>query len=75
VRSPILRIPELAIHLNREVNDKGFIFNTQQHLYPILASHIKGDLEAVDKKDEKKPAASSMCAALLPPSHANTGSE
>jgi aspartyl aminopeptidase len=33
---PVLRIPQLAIHLDREVNDKGLILNRQDHLAPIL---------------------------------------
>jgi len=44
INRPILRIPELAIHMNRSVNETGFQFNTQQHLYPILASQIKAQL-------------------------------
>jgi aspartyl aminopeptidase len=33
---PLLRIPQLAIHLNREVNEKGLQLNKQTHLPPIL---------------------------------------
>ncbi|WP_282011818.1 M18 family aminopeptidase [Nitrospina watsonii] len=33
---PLLRIPQLAIHLNRSVNDQGLILNKQSHLPPIL---------------------------------------
>ncbi|HWO20963.1 MAG TPA: M18 family aminopeptidase [Kofleriaceae bacterium] len=36
VDQPVLRIPQLAIHLDREVNDKGLILNRQEHLAPIL---------------------------------------
>jgi len=32
---PLLRIPQLAIHLDREVNDKGLVLNKQEHLAPI----------------------------------------
>jgi len=35
--SVLLRVPQLAIHLNREVNDKGLVLNKQKHLPPILA--------------------------------------
>lgn len=31
-------IPELAIHLNREVNEKGPLVNKQEHLMPLLSS-------------------------------------
>ena len=33
----LLRIPQLAIHLNREVNDLGLKLNKQTHMPPILA--------------------------------------
>lgn len=33
---PLLRIPQLAIHLDREVNDKGLVLNKQDHLAPVL---------------------------------------
>jgi aspartyl aminopeptidase len=33
---PLLRVPSLAIHLNREVNTAGLQLNPQQHLVPIL---------------------------------------
>ena len=34
---PLLRIPQLAIHLNRDVNEKGLILNKQNHLPPIFS--------------------------------------
>jgi len=33
---PLLRVPQLAIHLDREVNDKGLVLDRQNHLAPIL---------------------------------------
>ncbi|MBI5535256.1 MAG: M18 family aminopeptidase [Deltaproteobacteria bacterium] len=33
---PILRIPNLAIHLDREVNTKGLVLNQQTHMAPVL---------------------------------------
>lgn len=35
IARPLLRVPQLAIHLDREVNDKGLILNRQEHLAPI----------------------------------------
>ncbi|MEZ5407179.1 MAG: M18 family aminopeptidase [Acidimicrobiales bacterium] len=34
---PILRIPQLAIHLDREIRDKGLDLNPQQHIRPLWA--------------------------------------
>lgn len=45
IEKPILRIPMLAIHLNRDI-DKGFKFNKQTELCPILATSVKAQLEA-----------------------------
>ena len=33
---PLLRIPNLAIHLNRNVNSEGLVLNAQAHLAPII---------------------------------------
>uniref|UniRef100_A0A061SLC2 aspartyl aminopeptidase n=1 Tax=Tetraselmis sp. GSL018 TaxID=582737 RepID=A0A061SLC2_9CHLO len=41
VDEPILRIPMLAIHLNREIATSGFNPNAQQHLTPVLATAVK----------------------------------
>ena len=37
LEEPVCRIPQAAIHLNRQVNDKGLKLNKQQHMQPILA--------------------------------------
>jgi len=44
--SPILRIPSLAIHLNRGVRDKGLKLNAQKHLQPLLGLSEEGADEA-----------------------------
>jgi len=41
---PLLRIPQLAIHLNREVNEKGLILNKQSHMPPVLTC-VEGELK------------------------------
>ena len=33
---PVVRVPQLAIHLDREVSEKGLLLNRQEHLVPIL---------------------------------------
>ncbi|XP_024521749.1 probable aspartyl aminopeptidase [Selaginella moellendorffii] len=43
VKEPILRIPTLAIHLDKTVSE-GFKINTQTQLVPVLASCIKDEL-------------------------------
>ncbi len=35
LNDPIARVPQLAIHLDRDVNDKGVLLDKQQHLTPI----------------------------------------
>jgi aspartyl aminopeptidase len=35
VDRPLLRVPQLAIHLDRDVSTKGLVLNAQQHLSPI----------------------------------------
>lgn len=33
---PLVRVPQLAIHLDRDVNEKGLMLNRQDHLAPII---------------------------------------
>jgi aspartyl aminopeptidase len=35
VDRPVLRVPQLAIHLDREVRETGVKLNPQQHLFPV----------------------------------------
>ncbi|MDA0369959.1 MAG: M18 family aminopeptidase [Actinomycetota bacterium] len=40
VRSPhpVARVPQLAVHLDRDVNDKGLVLNRQMHLTPVVSA-------------------------------------
>jgi len=46
----LLRIPQLAIHLNRDVNKKGLILNAQNHLPPIFSVQNKSAADEILKK-------------------------
>lgn len=35
VREPVARVPQLAVHLDRNVNDGGLLLDRQQHLTPV----------------------------------------
>ena len=37
VTRPLLRVPQLAIHLDREINVKGLLLNKQKHMSPVWA--------------------------------------
>ncbi|PKA57325.1 putative aspartyl aminopeptidase [Apostasia shenzhenica] len=51
VKRPILRVPTLAIHLDRSVNTDGFKPNLESHLVPLLATKF----EESHAKSEEKP--------------------
>ena len=45
IDEPLCRIPQLAVHLDREVNDKGLVLDRQIHLAPVwgLGQPREGD--------------------------------
>jgi aspartyl aminopeptidase len=45
IARPILRLPNLAIHLNRDVNDQGLKFNKQTQL-PLILGQLQGSADA-----------------------------
>jgi aspartyl aminopeptidase len=45
VRRPIARVPQLAIHLDREVTERGLLLDKQQHLTPVWGLGVARDGE------------------------------
>ncbi|XP_027111335.1 probable aspartyl aminopeptidase isoform X1 [Coffea arabica] len=50
IKRPILRVPTLAIHLDRTVNKDGFKPNLETHLIPLLAKKV--DNASAETKDK-----------------------
>ncbi|XP_020570830.1 probable aspartyl aminopeptidase [Phalaenopsis equestris] len=50
IPEPIMRIPTLAIHLDRGVMD-GFKVNTQGHLVPVIATSVKAELQKLGEQN------------------------
>ena len=44
VDQPVARVPQLAIHLDRDVNERGLVLDRQQHLAPVWATDPGLDL-------------------------------
>jgi aspartyl aminopeptidase len=41
IERPLLRVTQLAIHFDRDVNERGLVLNRQEHLAPIWGEAIK----------------------------------
>lgn len=53
-RRPLARVPQLAIHLDREVNEKGLLLNRQVHLRPVWSldgSNVVREVFGVDESE------------------------
>lgn len=48
LQRPLLRIPNLAIHMNRDVNKDGFKANAQTHLPPVIGLDGAGNNKSGD---------------------------
>lgn len=48
IEEPILRIPNLAIHLTKGPERSSFAPNLQENFYPILATEVKAQLGAAE---------------------------
>ncbi|CAB4874619.1 unannotated protein [freshwater metagenome] len=48
VHEGVARVPQLAIHLDREVNDKGLVLDKQQHLNPVWGTGSPADGDFAD---------------------------
>ena len=46
---PLLRVPQLAIHLDREIDQRGLLLNRQAHLSPVwgLGSPVEGAFQGL----------------------------
>jgi len=43
VNRPLLRVPQLAIHLNRDIRTDGLLLNPQTHMAPVWSLSTTGD--------------------------------
>lgn len=57
IDKPILRIPMLAIHLNRTIHTDGFKPNPQTELVPLLATAVKAQLTGSTDSPTPPPSA------------------
>jgi aspartyl aminopeptidase len=63
VTEPIARVPQLAIHLDREVNERGLVLDRQAHMAPVWATELATTFEQwiADCAGTAVPAAWELC--------------
>lgn len=61
---PLLRVAQLAIHLDRDVNDRGLVLDRQQHLTPLWGLGRPRDGEVVEVVAEAAGVAAADVAAF-----------
>ena len=50
VAEPIARVPQLAIHLDRDVNERGLVLDRQAHMTPVWATAHDDLVRRVDRR-------------------------
>ena len=64
---PILRIPQLAIHLDREISSKGLLLNKQRHMAPVygLSPDASSDIWDLVAENVRVPKSDILGAELM----------
>ena len=61
VDRPLFRVPQLAIHLDREITTNGLLLNAQQHLSPVWGvgevhpGHVRGLRRRAARRRRRRP--------------------
>ena len=77
---PVIRIPQLAIHLDRDIREKGLLLNAQDHLSPVLGPGQQQEgafrsllADALGAADEAIRGWDMMCADRQPSARVGSG--
>lgn len=65
IKRPLLRIPNLAIHLQKSVNTEGFKANKERHTVPIFATEIAAGLNSQFVSEQRNSVQSRHCSLLI----------